>query len=257
MTESLTTTASPQTTAPPAELLVPRNLPIVAIAREDFAPAQQRLRAILEQKRAEQYALAEDLQQNLDIAIRNKWRHSGLLRALRAAQKTEQYYINAREAVAAGYMLVPNLDCDVYAVRQGENGTIPRPLEGRWHPGIPLVNAERALPSGEGDYVSDLPEVIQNTRQTTDSKGEPVTLHVVEPVDTRAPEAPLILARPVLMEAAGRAMALRLFDEIGIVGATRRQRKADPMLVGRILHPVKRDQHLTFFIAWWIDPRSI
>ena len=49
----------------------------------------------------------------------------------------------------------------------------------------------------------------------------------------------------------------KLFDEIGILPATRRH--ADPILVGRIKRKESayNEPSMTFLIAWWIDTRDL
>lgn len=263
MTEStsLVVAVDPPSEAPLALREIDSAVSIVAIGKEDFAPARERLLALLQAHFDEQRALAVDLRENIAIAKRNKWRASGLQRALRIADRMATFYDNAHVAVEAGYLLAPNLQADVFAVRKSSTEPCDLPAEAHsdfyWRLATPLVSADPSIPAGEGEYVSDVPVVNRYSQKWKDDKGEH-TRQVVDPTAFQPPEALLILARPKLMEAAERAMALKVFDEVGIVGATRRSRRGDPLLVGRIIHPTKPgDGDLSFFLAWFFDPRSL
>ena len=78
-------------------------------------------------------------------------------------------------------------------------------------------------------------------------------------------EFPLDLAKPELMRITSEAMALKLFDEIGVLRVQRDDTavaKGDPVILGRIIHPVGRDYNsartrLTFFIGWYVDTRDL
>jgi hypothetical protein len=238
---------------------LPSPLPLVAIGREDFPVAQQRLIRICEHHVAEQSSLAAELRESIAIAKRNKWRASGYDRALRMADRRVLYYQRVISALREGYMVMPNLNADVFAVRTKRPDAVPQSNESTWrHPEPNPVAPDRNLPVGEGVYVSDVPVVEISSYAVPAADGKPPkTTYSTVPVDTQSPEMPLILARPVLLEAAQRAMALRVFDEIGLVGANRRSRRADPMLVGRLHDPRGKGRMLTFFLAWFLDERSL
>lgn len=245
-----------------AILAVPgaRPLPIVAIAREDFAPAQARMVALAESRIAEWTAQRDELVANVEVARRNKWRHEPMKRAARMAERMVTYYTAIREALVNGYMIMPDLQCDVYAVRVRENGaSLPARQMGnsQWLTHDPRQGPSSSLPVGEGEYVSDTTVAHRHHEKWKDAQDREQTTYFSTALDNLPPEAPVILARPVLLEAAERAMALRVFDEIGIVGANRRSRTADPMLVGRINDPRPTRRGQAFLIAWWFAPASL
>jgi len=65
------------------------------------------------------------------------------------------------------------------------------------------------------------------------------------------------MAKPRIMEATSRAMALKIFDDFGILPA---QRKGDPMIIARIIDPRSRsysDKHVSFLITWHLDTRTL
>ena len=64
---------------------------------------------------------------------------------------------------------------------------------------------------------------------------------------------PFKLAKPQIMEATAAAMALKVFDQIGCLPQFR---APDPIICGQILKPKDR-QPVTFFIAWWLDTKTL
>jgi len=76
---------------------------------------------------------------------------------------------------------------------------------------------------------------------------------------------PATLIKPVILGATQRAMALRIFDRIGVsFGGTNtmssRRRRSDPIVVGQILNGAEKypeEKMVTFFVAWWLDTRSL
>lgn len=73
------------------------------------------------------------------------------------------------------------------------------------------------------------------------------------------------VARPEIMTATAEAMALRLFDQIGIcdqnAGQHRRRGKGDPLIIGQILMKASKYGDITkpvnFLIAWHLDLRTL
>jgi hypothetical protein len=70
-------------------------------------------------------------------------------------------------------------------------------------------------------------------------------------------EFPLAIAHPLVMDATAAAMALKIFDRIGVVN-NRNQSRGDPIVLGQI---TRKDGYSTktasFLIAWYLDPRTL
>jgi hypothetical protein len=65
-------------------------------------------------------------------------------------------------------------------------------------------------------------------------------------------EFPVTVAKPHILQATQKAMELRIFDRIGLVGTP--QKRADPIIVGQIFRKEGwNETQLTFFIAWWFN----
>ena len=74
--------------------------------------------------------------------------------------------------------------------------------------------------------------------------------------DYDAVDFPVATMKPIILTAAARAMALKIFDQIGTVsnaGGTGR----DPILVGQLLDPRGNRRATTFFLAWWVNTRDL
>lgn len=256
-TETLPAVVLPSETTALAPAALARRTPVVAITQEQFSTARDRLMALCDANIAEHQQIATELAESIEHARRNKWRMGGMTRALANAKKTVVYYENARAALEAGYMLMPNLDADVFAVRVNTSGPGAVTESAPWATPVPTTTADKAIPAGEGRYVSDETAGEQWKEITKDEKGNERVRHYAMSTDYLPVEAPLVATRPVLLNAAAQAMALKVFDEIGIVGVNRRSRSGDPMLVGRIVHPARKGRRLSFFLAWWFNPEDL
>jgi len=81
-------------------------------------------------------------------------------------------------------------------------------------------------------------------------------------------EFPLLACRPAIIDATTRAMALKVFDEIGILPPDSSHtdmaaaRKGDPVIVGRIVDPRAKPgwaqrKRLSFLIGWFVDTKDL
>jgi len=68
-------------------------------------------------------------------------------------------------------------------------------------------------------------------------------------------QAGYVIAKPALMSKTAEAMALKIFDEIGVAVDTK-GRKSDPVIIGRIKNPRQRPD-LSFFIGWFFNPADL
>lgn len=236
------------------ELAVPvvKDLNLVAFSPGELASAQDQLRqwceAMVKQLQTEQ----RDLRQNLNIAKRNKWRHSGFADAVRRTQKRVEFYAKIKVAIEAGYLIVPDFDVNVFAIR-----TAGRPKgEGEKRHDVPDQKAQE-LPVGAGRYVSPVPMLkgSDESYTETNSKGEVVPVGHWWASAFQDPEFPVRAVKPAILEATEAAMAARIFDRIGIV---QKQRRKDPIVCGQIIHRQGyTEQVVNFFVAWWLDTRSL
>jgi hypothetical protein len=236
------------------DLVLTADLSLVALTPADMGVAQQQLAAWCQTKII---GLGRDLReqrQNFRQAKTMKWKHTGWLTAANKTKKLMVYYTKIKAAVQAGYLIVPNFDVDVIAVRVQRHS----PNE--------TVDTTQAkpelLPPGDGRYVDDAligHDAEREFKRSDGSKGT-VTDFIPETYGEDV-DFPASLVKPVILDATQRAMALRIFDRIGIV---RKGRRSDPLVVGQIIHPKTPRRYLntypttvTFFIAWWLDTKDL
>jgi len=236
----------------------PENTTLVALRPSDMAPAQAGLADWCEQKMRSLGKDYSELNASLKIATRNRWGSRQTL--AKQVSKTKQrinYYRKIRAAVKLGYVVVPNFDIDVFAVRVDNASP-------RWrsdsHDSFRVTHAEpKLLAPGEGRYVSGNAEINDNRREVpvdkpvyqgqTRTVGNVSRVGYIEEIDL-----PLLELKPQILESIELALAQKVFDRIGIV---KHQKRSDPIVVGQLIDP--RGNHplfpqvISFFIAWWLD----
>ncbi len=230
-----------------------RDTQLVALTPMDLIPAQSQL---IQWCLAKIRSLAMDLREqrdNLRQAKTMKWKHSAWATAVRKTQARMVYYAKIKSAVTAGYLIVPNFDVDVVAVRVRRSD--PCVCVDERHATAEL------LPPPAGRYVADKLLGVNEKRTLPDGKTT-VTDFCCQEFNSEI-HFPVQLVKPVVLAATDRAMALRLFDRIGVV---RGGRKSDPIVVGQIIDPrtptaygqrQNNPRCLSFFIAWWLDTRDL
>lgn len=224
-------------------------LTVIARNSEEMLAAQGQLTSWAANQVSEAAKELELFQENFDIAKRNKWRTVGLQAALNVARKKYQFYEKMKVAVESGYVIVPNFPIDVFAIRT----TRELPKEGatsnRWDSHI----QRSELPAlGEGEYVSDRPTQSEESWTEKDKEGHDITKWRFTASEFRDVDFPIRAVKPQIMDEVGKAMALRVFDEIGILPA--RKAKSDPMVVGQIVfRKGGNERRLSFLITWWLS----
>jgi hypothetical protein len=227
-----------------------QNIQLIATNPQEMVLAQQNLLVHCETLAKEKTDLAVELRQNFDIAKKNKWNTKGIKKAYDVALKTAIYYNKIKSAVKAGYYIVPNMPIDVFAVRVKKRNPTGRTIR-------TYENANQSaqlLAEGEGRYVSDAPLGQHTTRKDT-TNGRDLEYFTITDYDDIS--FPVTLVRPQVMDATAQAVALKIFDQIGIAPQTR---KGDPMIIGQILKPGTSDWNVygrkkavSFLIAWFLD----
>jgi hypothetical protein len=234
----------------------------VAINATEMAAQRDSIGTFL---RSKVNSLALELQEMTaayDVARTRKWASSALKNQIRKITSQKTYYDKLLAAVDLGMTIVPNMPCDIFAIRVDK--AVPRNKYQSGHgpsewSAAPVVRDEKEdhLPIGEGLYVSPVREFEQEKR-TEVSDGKTI-VHVTQIIqEYKDIEFPLAAAHPVVMEAADAAMKSLIFDRIGIVPQTGRKLRGDPIILGQI---VKRDGYnekvTSFLIAWHLDMRSL
>jgi len=229
---------------------------LVALTPQDMPGAQAELATWCQEKVLELSRDLKDARQNLRQAKAMKWKHLGWANVVRKTMQRMVYYTKIRAAVRAGYLIVPNFDVEVLAVRV--NRDRPPETTATYQLSDKIAEAKaQLLPPGVGRYVDGDQFTRDDSYTVGDPKrpGETKEMRLFTATGYDVPDFPVMAVKPVVMEATAHAMSLRIFDRLGIVTG----RKQDPLVVGELLDPSDRyhQKRVTFFIAWWLDTRSL
>lgn len=237
-----------------------KDVTVIATNREQMAAAQAVLVARAEARLVVINAEMDELQENLEKAIKYKLRQTGIIGRLNKLKKRLDFYTKLRAAFEAGFVLIPDMDVEVFAVRttrreptkqyRKEKSTYSQPT-----PWLNNVETNRP-PLGAGENVSVRPQVREGTHTERNEKQELVyvterfTDGFLDEIDF-----PFALAKPQIVDLTTRAMALKVFDDFGVLPASRR---GDPMVIGRIiLKEGWRTKRMNFLVCWFVDTREI
>lgn len=221
------------------------------------------MRSFFEARRAEMAALFAEQHAAYEHALAHTWASGALKRAAADTLKRGEFYDKIVKALEAGYLVIPNLPIDVFAIRKARE--FPRGSMGfvkdAWQNGHG-AHAQQPddLPAGVGDTVSPLP-VVEHGKDdemviVNHATGQKAAreFDTSRPTEFTAVEFPIALARPGIMNTTSRALALKVFDQVGVVndriGTRSAQKRADPIIVGVIRNPRKTRPDISFFIAW-------
>lgn len=220
------------------------------IARHPAEMEQCQAQLVAWARRRETEAVAElrDCRDNLEIARKSKWRVDPWQRRVRAAGKTLLYYKKLRMALEAGYYIIPPMPFQAFAIRTRRAGPVRKEADSRWDD---FDQRPESLPPGEGRYVSPTPELDVRGDLYRDSQGEWRHREKWWARRFEGVDFPFRLVKPELLDAASKAMALEVFDQIGVLP---NYRSADPMIAGQIIGPKRT---VTFFIGWWLDTKDL
>jgi hypothetical protein len=182
-------------------------------------------------------------------AKKMKWKDAPLRNLWRNASKRLVYYEKVKAALGAGYYIVPNFDVRFFAIRTNKNTPKDQWTVFSWNAAEHKKEAQE-LPIGEGEYQNPFPVVYEKSVGEGDSKKK---YSRAERWDQM--EFPIMMAKPDVMEATSRAMALKIFDRIGVFPNFR---KEDPVIIGQVFRKVGYTTKIvSFMIAWHLDTRMI
>lgn len=239
------TTTNTDTSAPPAD-----DLTLVALTPADMVPAQTDLVTWCDRKIAAVRAELADLETNLELATEHGWKHTSVAASINRTAKRILYYEKLKAAVEAGYVIVPNFPIDVFAVRVKRSKQAEKVSDSKWGG---FRATPQLLPAGEGRYVDESVMFRDESIVTmVDGKEKLVKRYVTDDYDEV--DFPVRVVKPAVLQATQRAMALRIFDQMGTV---QNQVGRDPIVVGQLLDPRGNRRCVTFFVAWWLDTASL
>lgn len=236
----------------------------VAVNATEMQQSTTQIRSFVETKVASLANEVSELSAALAVAVKNKWATNTYRSQLKKVEYRHMYYSKLVTALDAGYTLVPNMEVDIFAIRtnrthwpkwKGNSGTSHYSYSSA-SPRVP-DETEVVMPVGKGEYRSPTQMFHEQNRKT--KEGDKDLYHVHQVCDGYADiEFPFAAAHSVVMDATSRAMAMRIFDRIGIVPQTGRKLRGDPIILGQI---VRKEGYTTkiasFLLAWHLDVRTL
>jgi len=226
------------------------DLTLVALTPADMVPAQKDLLAWCAQKVDAVKLELADLETNLELATEHGWKHASVVGSIARTKKRILYYEKIQAAVTAGYVIVPNFPVDVFAVRVRRAKQPEKTSDSRWGG---FDAKPELLPAGAGRYVDEKVKYRDESHvETVDGKEKLVRRYVTDDYDEV--DFPIQMVKPAILDATARAMALQVFDQMGVVQNTSGR---DPIVVGQLLDPRGNGRRVTFFVAWWLDTASL
>lgn len=200
---------------------------------------------------------------SLDLAMQHGWLTAPFERRLSKLARQRTFYAKILQALEAGYAIVPNFQMNVFAVRTRWKAPRGSVRSGRYNRPETFAQGAELLEAGDGRYVNPIPDLVTDSYTEKDDKRQTVTKYQQWPGDEfNDVEFPIALAKPQLMTRVGEAMAIKLFDEIGVaVDTWDRSRsgagRGDPILLGRLLNPRTNRPSVSFFLGWYFDPSKL
>lgn len=225
---------------------------LIAIATHpgQLAAAQEGILAWCSRKLAEIDQTIADLQADVDMATKRKWKVSSYKGMLNRQKNMQKYYGKIVAAVQAGYYMVPNFPVDIFAIRTNRARPASEQCTNRWE----RFQQDSESPAiGVGHTVDAMPIVFQHEEHapTQQDPNKHVTHYYPQEFDEV--DLPVTMLKPQVLEAFDRAQALKIFDEYGVL--PHRRQKGDPLVTGVIKGP--GNKRCQFMIAWWLDENSL
>lgn len=240
-----------------------KDVELTATNVDEMAECQSALIKWCSAKIEETKAEASELQSAYEHAKRSKWKHDTLKRHAGLALKRVQFYEKILVALQHGYQIVPSFPITAFAVRTDRTKPL-RLVTTSWRTSHEQV--AEALPAGEGEYKNPFPTVYERTiQQPTATQGEVKEYFCGDQWKEMA--FPVTMAKPQIMQAADRAMALKVFDDLGILPGyspsdRTRPPRGDPMIIARIHDPRHKHKwatpvYVSFIVAWHLNTKTL
>jgi hypothetical protein len=240
---------------------------VIAKSPEEMATAQHALVGWCDSKISVMEMEAREAAENVNQAQKRKWKVAPFRKTYELAQGRVAYYQRMKAVLEAGYVIVPDMPAQTLVIRTGQREPRHQKTDSTYY-GHTLPQAKSdGAPVGKGQYVS--PEYKRHNWDTSskDSAGrESITHHSrVRGFDTEF-AFPMLAVKPQVLDEVGKAMALKVFDEIGILPAGSGPKKTmmrattmpDPIVVGRIVRYEGAKRIVcSFLITWWLDSRTL
>lgn len=259
--QTATTALVPAMAEPEAVIDMP-TVHLVARNPAEMQAVQLDLAAWLRTKLKSVRGEIDELSAALSEAAMNGWRIEPLQRQLNKVDGQERFYEKVLLAVEAGYTIVPEFPIDVFAIRVRRKDVTHHYEETkgkRSNPANRIDPQHSDLPAaGLGRYESPVAKMRGQERQEDDGKGGKEIIKCAFTSEWGDIVFPLRAARPLVMNRTAEAMALKVFDQIGICLPVRNAgvtRAPDPLIIGQVLSRKQgySQKCVSFIIAWYLN----
>lgn len=232
----------------------PQNIQLTATEPDEIAQCQQHLIAWGKAKIAELTAEATELGEAYKRAVTVKWKSEPMKRLWDKALKRVSFYQKMVSALEHGFVIIPNFPVTVFAIRTDKLRALKLVTTRHWDT---HEQKSPGLPEGEGEYQNPFPVIWSRTLPAPTQQEPKKTITEYWGEEFKELEFPIQMAKPKIMEATSRAMALKIFDDFGIMPE---RQKEDPIIVARLKDP-RGSKHsprfITFMVAWHLDTRDL
>lgn len=204
---------------------------------------------------------ANELVAAAEHAKKQKWKSGTLDKHAKLAEKRVTFYSKMLTALEAGYHIIPPMPVELFAIRTKRSTPEQKYQVVRYINHANFEQDAQILPEGEGEYQNPQPVTIhENTPHKVQEGNQTVEKYSCWADRWADIEFPANMARIHVMQATTRAMAIKVFDDLGML-PTDRKRNPDPMIIGRIYDPrligYGPKKSVSFLIAWHIDTRIL
>lgn len=196
---------------------------------------------------------------NYEEARKRKWKSSPYKNISSKLKRRARFYRKIRSAIDAGYLIVPNFDMNVFAVRTDESAYQWDRQAEKWHL-AQMETPHQDLEPGEGSMVGARPLTVTRKGSWDKADGSKEVYWTREAYRHTEVDFPIKLVHPAVLSATGDAAEKKIFDEIGVASGGPQygqKRKKDPIVCGRIIDRTRSGHAVTFFVGWWLDLRAI
>src|SRR4051812_36362236 len=219
------------------------DLLLTAVVPDQMMVAQQELIGWCDRKISSVNKDVTDMAEAIEHARAMKWGLRTLKDQHSKAAKRLIFYTKMRDALKTGYYIVPNFPIQLFAVKTNRKNPLPNQSNYYWDT---KREGAQELPIGEGVYKNPSP-IVERTKYLSEGKESSTS----EAVGWDELEFPVTMLRPEIIEVTNKAMALKIFDQFGVLPASKNQ---DPIIVGQI---VTKKMTLSFMIAWHFDTKIL
>ncbi len=232
------------------EVVAPDKMELTALEPLEMVNAQQQLITWCDGKIVFLKKEIQELSEAIEMARKNNWRVRTVNSQHDKAVSRLQYFEKIKAALLEGYYIVPNFPIQMFAIR-----TCRKKVKEGWTRSKFDDHQQKCviMSIGEGDYKNPFPYIGQRDGQWKD--GQEIQSPASWATSWDKMEFPITMAKPRIMEATNRAMALKIFDQIGIMPATK---KEDPVIIGQVMQQYGNiTKTVSFMIAWHLNTNDL